>query len=460
MKKIACALAVFACLYFGASFVLGGLARDRYFQVLEEYGAGSLSLSNESYEQGIFTSRAVTLIKGAKTKSSNDGDAANKGRRVLVRHTFYHGPFMVSGRLGGVRTGLALVESAAEIVPGDSPKPGVTLMADTPALTVSLLFGFWNDMECALNTSAFSCDVNGTVLALDNFAAHVIHEPETQAWRGEISLPRYTFSDGEFSFTANGLSMDFDMVQLLPWVFVGQSEAAISSMNMTRSGQSILTAEDLRASAQSSINGGLLTSRNVLNLQNATAGEYSCGPVVFDMEVRDMNATTLSAGYTELAGIVVKRDARDLKVELVQWNQRLAERIMVEGVKYDIRRLSVPTSMGALDCSLNLSLANSGENASNLTVLLGSFNATAGISVDESLIVGVMRTVLRTRGVIPVVQDGSPDIGHDLARQIVSQNVEPMVAQGLLRREGATLKADVVFEKGSLLVNNRPVPLP
>ncbi len=178
------------------------------------------------------------------------------------------------------------------------------------------------------------------------------------------------------------------------------------------------------------------------------------------MEVRDINATTLSAGYTELAGIVFKRDARDLKVELAQWNQRLGERIMAEGVKYDIRRLSVPTSMGALECSLNLSLASSGENASNPMVLLGSFNATAGISVDESLIVGVMHTVLRSRGAIPAAQDGSPDIGHDLARQIVSQNIEPMVAQGLLRREGGALKADVVFEKGSLLVNNRPVPLP
>lgn len=460
MKKIACALAVFACLYLGAAFVLGGLARDRYFQVLEEQGAGPLSLSNESYERGIFTSRAVTLIKGAKTKSYGDGDAANTGRGVLVRHTFYHGPFMVSGRLGGVRTGVALVESAVEIVPGDSPKPGVTLMADTPALTASFLFGFRDDMECALNTPAFSCDVNGTGLALDNFAAHMIHEPETQAWRGEISLPSYTFSDDKISFAANGLSMDFNMVQVLPWVFVGQSEAVISSMNVTRSGQKIFTVEDVRSSAQSSIDKGLLTSRAVLNLQNATAGEFSCGPVVCDMEVRDMNATTLSAGYTELAGIVFKRDARDLKVELAQWNQRLAERFMAEGMKYDMRRLSVPTSMGALECSLNFSLAGSEENVSNPMVLLGSSNASARISVDESLIVGVTRSALQTRGVIPAAQDGSPDIGHEMARQIVSQNIEPMVAQGLVRREGGALKADVVFEKGRLLVNNRPVPLP
>lgn len=119
---------------------------------------------------------------------------------------------------------------------------------------------------------------------------------------------------------------------------------------------------------------------------------------------------------------------------------------MAEGVKYDIRRLSVPTSMGALECSLNLSLASSGENASNPMVLL-AVSTPQRISVDESLIVGVMHTVLRSRGAIPAAQDGSPDIGHDLARQIVSQNIEPMVVQGLLRREGGALKADVVFEK-------------
>jgi uncharacterized protein YdgA (DUF945 family) len=459
MKKISCVLAVVAWLYLGTTFILGGLVRERYLEVLEEAGGGALSLSNESYEQGLFTSRAVTMIKAAKAEPSGDGDTVNQGGGVRVRHTFHHGPFTFSGRLGWVRLGLALVENAAESVPGDSPKPGVTFMADTPFLNASLLVGFGNDLECALNTAALSCDVNGTVLALDNCVAHVIHDPDTQAWRGEITLPKYTLSYGDFSFAANGNSIHFDVMQSLPWVFVGQSEIAVSSMNMTRSGQSIFTMEDLRLSEQSSIDGGLVTSRGLLNLLNATAGEFSCGPVVFDMEIRDMNATTISDSYTDLKAIVANRDVRDLKSELASWNQRLSERLMAEGVTFDIRRLSVSTSIGALECSLGFALEGSGENVPNPLALLDNLNATAGISVDESLVVGVMRTILQAKGGIPAAQDGAPDIGHDLARQIVSQQVEPMVAQGLLRREGGVLKADAVFEKRRLLVNNQPVPL-
>jgi uncharacterized protein YdgA (DUF945 family) len=217
--------------------------------------------------------------------------------------------------------------------------------------------------------------------------------------------------------------------------------------------------EDLRSSAQSSIDGGLLTSRGLLNMLNATAGEYSCGPVVFDMEIRDMNATSISDSYTDLAAIVANREVRDLKVELALWNQRLSERFMADGVKFDIRRLSVPTSMGALECSLSFALEGSGEKVPNPLALLLNLNATAGISIDESLVVGVMRTVLQAKGVIPATQAGGSDTGQDLARQVVSQNVDPMVAQGLLRREGGKLKADAVFENGKLLVNNRPVPL-
>jgi uncharacterized protein YdgA (DUF945 family) len=439
--------------------MLGGLTRERYFRVVEEAGGGVLSLGNESYEQGIFTSRAVTMIRAAKTRPSAQGDAANQEPGLLVRHTFYHGPLTFSGRLGGIRAGLALVESAVETVPGDSPKPGFTVAGETPALTASLFFGFGNDMECALNTAAFSYDANGMVLAVGDCAGRVIHDPETQSWRGEMALPRYTLSDGDFSFTVTDISMDFDMAQFLPWVFVGKSEAAMSSMNMTRSGQSIFTAEGLRSSAQSSIDAGLLTSGIVMNLQNATAGGYSFGPVFCDMEIRDMNATTISESYIDLTAIVANRDVRDIKVELAQWNQRLAERLMAEGVKFDMRRLSVPTSMGALECSVLLALQGSGENNSNPLALLGNLNATAQISVDESLVVGVLRTILRARGLIPAANDAGSDTEDDLARQMVSQNVEPMVAQGLLRREGGTLKADAVFEKGSLLVNNRPVPL-
>ncbi len=461
MKKISCVLAVVACLYIGASFMLGGLARERYFRVVEEAGGGVFSLGNESYEPGIFTSRAVTMIRAAKTRPSAQGNATNQEPGLLVRHTFYHGPLTFSGRLGGIRAGLALVESAIETVPGDSPKPGFTVVGDAPALTASLLVGFGSGMECALNTAAFSYEANGQGLALSNCAGRVIHDPETQTWRGEMTLPRYTLSNSDFSITitVTDLSMDFDMAQFLPWVFVGKSEGTMSSMNVTRSGQRIFTAEGVRSSAQTSMDAGLLTSRTVLNLQNATAGGYSCGPVVCDMEIRGVNATTISESYIDLAAIFTNRDVRDVMVEMEQWNQHLAERLMAEGVKFNMRRLSLPTSMGALECSLNLTLEGSGENNSNPMALLGNLNATAEISVDESLIVGVLRPLLRAKGLIPAENDGASDTEDDLARQIVSQNVESLVAQGLLHKEGGTLKAEAVFEKGNLLVNNRPVPL-
>ena len=86
-------------------------------------------------------------------------------------------------------------------------------------------------------------------------AANVVHEPMTGVLRGDFTLPGLSLAADRDRVGLDGLTGSFDLVEALPFVYVGRVDSAVASMNMTQPGAESVLVTDLRLSSESSCEG-------------------------------------------------------------------------------------------------------------------------------------------------------------------------------------------------------------
>lgn len=460
MKRLFVLLFVFAAgAYAAAAYLLGGQAREQYFSLLKEHErSGLVSLTNQYYERGFLASRAATLVEVA-VPGAEQGGAAAKTVRFTLRHELRHGPMPDLFDGFSFDTALATMNSVVEPVdPGDDVGK---LFAEIPELAQSrstLRVGFSGEIKGDLTVPAFEkSGGEGERLTWGGLTLNIVHEPMTGAVRGDFSLPGLSMAADRGRVALDGLTGTFDLVEALPYLYVGRAEGAVASINMTQPGAESVLATDLRVSSESSCEANLAAMLQKLDIARVEYGGGAFGPLSCDFEARNLDALALSEFQSRLRLLAGASDvdADALSAQVGELYVTLFGKLLAGKPELRISRLRLGTARGDLTGSLQVrSDAPAGQAAVNPLLLLPYVEAEAELIASEELLVGLLGLDVRSQD--PAATDEAVDL---LARQRFRDQIEPLLARGFLTRDGVNITGRASLSQGHLTVNGQSTPL-
>ncbi len=457
MKKILVALVVAVALYVGVSYVLGGQVRDRYFSALEENGGGVATLSNQSYERGLFTSRALTMVELRVPGGADDSAEPVGPSRFAVRHVFHHGPF--PDPFESLDPMIAFVDSSVE--PAEDGGELGDLFREFPELantTSTVRVGMDGGVQGELLIPAFERNSAQGRFVWGGLTARASQDQTTGGLRGDYAAAGITAETPKGTLVMEGLVGRFDVVEALPLVYVGSVAGSLAALRAKDADDEALLLNDMRFTSDSEMAGNMIHYRQRIDIERVEAGGVICGPVVCDMEARNLDASALSelqAGIREIYKPGLDADAVSSRVEGLY--VRFFERLLAGSPQFAVHGLKVPTSMGGMEATMDVRLDAPGAiSAANILLLLRSIDAAAELSVDESLLVGLARLDLENKGVGDSGESADLDI---LARGVVDKQLAALLARNLVVREGDVLKTSAVLRQGRLQINGQETPL-
>ena len=455
MRKFLAVLIILAGAYAGAAYVLGGQVRERYFSVLDEYQRyGIVSLSNHAYERGLISSTAQTLVEVRVPGERGDAEVS----RFVVRHVMQHGPLTGKGGDFFRNPGLARVESTSDPwVGGGSPQNLFPQYPDRARATSEVHVGFEGRVHGNVLIPAVDRSIDGEHVIWEGLTLRAEVVPASRSMSGDLSMPGLVVKTGEGSIKFEAVSTNFDLSEVMPLVYAGNITAGIAAINITPADGDAIRVSGLNLSSDSSCENALYRYSQTIGVESITVGESAYGPAFCELTGKNIDANALSQFQTslqELYRTMADTESEQFYEQVGDLYGSLFAKVLAGTPEIHMPRLQVATPMGEMTGAFSLKLASPVQGtAMNPLLLLQHLEAGAQVAVHEELLKGLLRMSLG--------QDGEP--GSDELEILVqlryNEQIEPLLAQNLLVRDGDVIRADAVFANGRLAVNGQAVPL-
>ena len=233
MRKFFLFLGTIVLLWLGASFIVGGMARDQYLNFLKTQTSGSLTLTNVRYDRGLFSSTALT-----RAALIDPGKGSGKEFAVLLEHVLRHGPLPL-GVKGEIRPALAQMET----FPVDAslqPEAAGKILTAVPALEqtrATTWFDFQGQADCVMQTPIITMvdAEKNTSFTADAGTLRFQYNPSGPTLDGELNLPELQMQDENGKFYLHGLHGRFDLLESLPRLYVGKVATVLDRVDIETS---------------------------------------------------------------------------------------------------------------------------------------------------------------------------------------------------------------------------------
>ena len=457
MKKFLFFLIILALgAYAGAAYMFGGQAREQYFSAVKEYERyGFLSISNQRYERGFFTSTAQTLVEFRVPATVTDS-GEDEILRFVVNHVLYHGP--LTGEGGDFFSKPGLMRIASTVEPLTAEGLGQVLFTRLPELaqtTSEVRVGFGGEVTGDVLVPAIDRVMDGEQVTWGGLVLKGRYVPVTRSLRGELEMPGLAVKTGEGHMELEALSSEFDMIEVLPFVYAGQATVGVAAMNINPADGEAIRMRDLRISSDSSCDGVLYNYEQVMGLQSINVGDTAYGPASCELTGRNIDAVALSEFQVSLQHLY--QTTADTESEMFfdkvgELYAGLFAKVLAGTPELNMPHLQVTTPMGDFTGAFSLKLLSPGaEAALNPLMLLQHLEADARMAAHEELLKGLLRISLENE-----------QVGDDLETLVqlrYAEQIEPLLERGLIVREGGIIKTQAMFANGKLAVNGQDMPI-
>jgi uncharacterized protein YdgA (DUF945 family) len=458
MKKT---LAIFlsACLaviilYCGASYWLGGQAREQHDRLLAQINrSNSLEASTSNYQRGLFSSTAVTGF--TLTRPKNAGTV-----RFNIISTVYHGPFVFLRNQhlkGNFRPVLAVIQT--KFAPtGDSADALKKVLETVPELGASevLTVLFINgDGESYFDVPSFQKsfpdDAGGPFdVQWSGFSARSNFNVQLSEVRGSwnSSYLQITGHD-QSAVRVKDFQGNFNSRPGIKDINIGSANLSIGSIWVGEKEKSPLTLSSLGIKAESGVSGETICCALHLSFDKLDAQGMAIGPFAMEFEARKLDPEVLSR-VRKLAGDFQTKAASsdgivDAEREMKKMGETILLDLLAKSPEFEMKELRLSTDKGNLSGKAKLSF---GGPAQNILLLLASIDASAECSVSEPLGYFVAENLLANSGQAP----GS-------LKTSAESIVKGLVSAKYINSEGGSLKSSAAYKRGALTINGRKLDL-
>jgi uncharacterized protein YdgA (DUF945 family) len=483
MKKlIIIVVVVLLCIagWAGATYFTSVKVEEQYHGLIEEHSVwGMMTLTAQNYQRGFLSSTAETLLEiNVPMPPVEEGEAPGVETVQLVfEHTIYNGPLLIGTGQSGVLPALALIDTRL-VIPSDDSDKFEKLLREIPELKDSfahITIGFDGKAKVMMEVPPFEMQEDDGSLAWGGLTVTSEYAPGPGTLAGSIVLGNVDarFEDGSINW--QGVQGDFDLVQVLPMLFVGQSQMVFGGMkveieNKVSDKNILVQSNELKIASASSYDGHLVHVSQTMTCDGVTIDGETYGPLEFDMELKNMNAQALSDYQQNIMSVYSEIDPLNpdaMLAQLLPLYTDLAFQLMAESPEFNINRFYINTPMGAAQGMLKIKYDNPQQEApadlASLFQYLPYFDASTDLTVDQSLVKSFLKSSIKKKIQAASANGNQPEMSDLEIEALVNQQIEGQLgmfaAQGFIVREEEKIKSQIIFTGGELSVNGKPMPL-
>lgn len=449
-------------------------AVDEAYAMAAEYPY--VRVVKRDYQRGVFSATEVVTLElfgpgpaageaPADAQSLQaDGEAASPSpMQVTIRSDIRHGPFP-----GLHAVGAATVDSEL-VVDGELAQTLATLTGGQKLVTARTVYGFTGGGTSELSSPAFTtalptgeADVSQRVewgglqlsMAFDRGLAH---------YTLSGAAPRLAVSGGADAgrFELSDLRIEGDQTRLFddePLLYAGSMKLTVNEMRFSggpAAPGAPLQLKQLAYEVSMPVDGDFVSIAGKIGAEVVQFGSQNFGPAHYDLSLNHLHARTVAKLHR--AWLKLSSDPAFMAASAAEGGAGaafapLAEpavELLKHAPELRIDRLSFNSAHGEARMVGRAALKDpSPEALANPLILLGHLDASAEVSLPE--------------GLVGEFAGGGSDPETAATRgAMLQQQLDGFAAQGLIKREGGLIKAEVRFAGGQLAVNGRPIgPLP
>jgi len=467
VKKISVAVVVVVLAvvaWAGAAYVMGGDVEERYAAFLAEAGSwGPISIETRSYERGVLSSTAETVLTVAIPQ--DDPAAAPETLELALGQVFRHGPLPFGGgpALARIETRLAGVS-----VNGGAAGEFLEKFPELKEAALKTSVSFGGTTTSRLRIPPFERRIDEGEMKSEGLAFESEYAPEAKTAVGTLELPGMEFRTGEGVVTIGGIRGRFDLNEVLPRLYVGKNEVTFDGLTLSRTNAADgdireLRIKDLAITLDSAYENALVGFRELVELAEVTVDGDTFGPAVFDLEMKNLDGRALSEFQEQLQDIY--RGAENFNpdeqlVQLVPLYFQLFNRLLEGKPELSIHRLHLTSPRGNLGGNGHLRfVGDDGAGLGDMAVLLRQIEAGFDLEIHERLV----RSLLGENMKNALDQDEASGLSaEEVERQLeqaIDSEIEALLAQNFVVREGDKLKGSAGFKNGVLTLNGEALPI-
>lgn len=448
MKKLIGLLLLLGAVVAGGPFVSGILVEQRYQELLaEDAFENTVTLQNESYERGWFSSTIVTQVEVTepqvaaayaqyKTKADAAAGISSGDSRPMFRveSVIHHGPAWLEGGFG---MGLARVDS--RLILDDNERAEMSSVFEGEAISMQTMVHFGRSAEAKINIAKATITKSAS-------GETVIFHPISSSWlvmdlgnriKGEITWSGMDASGGKVDLHFSGAVIKTSMERHAD-LWVGDLSWDQDEWRFGELGKQVAF-KGLHFDTDSGVNanGDLVEGLNVnMTLQSADVAGQEYGPGVYRMSISNLPVDTLvkiQKAQDEMARASASDPTGRAAVAASRQILMMLPELFSRGPVIEISELKVATPQGEVRGNLKISLPETAPE-----MLLNPQYLKQIIRADAEL-------------TVPAAYFSAPQ---------AAQAAYNFTQSGLIEQRDGMLHSSLHMADGQLTVNSKPVPLP
>ncbi len=457
MKKIVILLTTLIIVLFMVPGIIGFKVQSRHQEVISKMQQGGLEVVSDDYQRGWFGARSET-----KFKLATPSDAKEDSIEFTMLNDIVHGPLSPDGGLALATIGTSFKVDEEALFPGEENKVMQTNIGlDGSGKTLIVVPALKLADKPGRPEIQFS-GADGKVLFDTGFTQFELDLKMPQLWVGG--------EKGE-SFKVTGAELRSSSKAGLFSLFLGNGEFLVKQIEFNNPNNDVaLKIDAIDISSDTSESDGKLTAAINYAVEAVTVNSTVYGPAQFEIEFGNISAQVVSKlqkEMQEMQSLNLTKEQESMAVlnllmgagpDLLQANPTLA-----------IKRLFVKTPDGDIDG--NLSIAAKGlewKDIGNFQSVLQKLEADAAITMPEKIYrtamemqarVGMMRQIEQRKKLGHEITVPSQEEIDQLSKQMSGQQLELLLQQELVKREGTNISSQAKLSDGLLSVNGKTIPL-
>ncbi len=463
----------------GTTYVIGGQVESRFYSLIDEHSRfGPITLTSQDYQRGILSSKAETVLKIVVPKQGSQvrQDATAESIELVFEHQLEHGPLAFGSGPGNHSFAPALTRIQTRLVDltidGDTPEDFPSEISELKEPFAFTRVDFTGTTHTQVLIPAFEKQEDDVKLSWGGVTLETEYSPAKKTLVGTFAMPgmNINMEDGQINW--NGISGQFDLIEALPLLYVGTNSMKFGTLDMnlpdpTTGDRINVQMKEFKASSASHYNGKLVDYKQTLEFAGITLDGETFGPGTLEIEAKSLEGQTLSDFQGQAQDIyrgLDRFDQEELVTQILPLYSQFLMKLVEGNPEVNVSRLHFATPMGEVDGRVQVKFSAEQDSAlSGPAALLQNLDASVDLTIHESLVNAIMSNIInkklteaRDRGTIPSYSD--EEIASLVEMQYKSQ-LEGILQQNFITREGDKLKASATFNQGELVLNGQVLPV-
>jgi uncharacterized protein YdgA (DUF945 family) len=455
-----------------AGYWFGLKTEERYHAFLSEASQWQyLKLVNESYNRGLFESNARTLVE----IEHPDGPAGgSQPIRFTLTQAITHGPFSASTPEGKwtFKPFMAFIETRLVLGPETQSRIAevysqIPELATARAYTVVHLDG-GGEEHATIPPFQHTLDQEDKVtLTWKGLSLKVDFSADLKRFSGVLTAPGLGVAAKAVHLKVEEVTSSFDSQEGIGGLTLGEGSFGLGVLDLAakpESGAPALLVRAFKARTSSKAVGDEINIQVVLNADQIKVNEDQCGPGTFEMEFRNLDATSLARLQQILKEQQKPRGGRSPEASHLAMIAALGDilpGLLGKSPELEISRLDFKTSLGDFSGKAKIAFdAKQQGPAQNLLALASAVAAHAEFTVGDRLLHHMVFSIMKEKSMEQKKESQGTPVGEQegdvIASSEVGQQLKALTAQGILVKDNGTYRAGLTYKAGQLVLNGRP----